>query len=89
MKKTLYVHYTFHKYCEGFRYFDYISGDEGYIYLGEIEIDNPFNEPDISVINAHKLEMINEKIKEHKAEINVLENQAKDLLCIENKEVTK
>ena len=86
MKTKLYVYYRTAKYLEGFIFYtDDMSGFDGLITLGEIEIDNPFEVPDLSVINNAKIESINTEIKEHKAKIELLENKVKDLLSIENK----
>lgn len=84
MKTTLYAYWRTSKYIEGLQFFTReMSGVDELIHLGEIEIDNPFSEPDLATINQAKVESINAEIQEHKAKINVLENQAKDLLCIE------
>jgi len=85
MKTTLHVHYCVKEYIEGFKFMEYKSGNyKDYIYMGEIEIDNPFNIPSNSDLNNAKVEIINAEIQEHKAKINLLENQVKDLLCIES-----
>lgn len=87
MKTTLHVHYCAQKYNEGFKFLSFIATtSKEYIYLGDIEIVNPFNEPSTSDINKAKVETIREEITDHKAKINLLENSIKDLLCIENKE---
>lgn len=88
MKTKLHVHYLVDSYIGGFKFLDYVSenNDGRYLYLGEIEIDNPFEIPDLSVINNLKIEEINKEIQNHKAKINLLENKVKDLLCIESVE---
>ena len=86
MKTKLYVYYSTDRYVEGMRFFSQdISCIDSLLKLGEIEIDNPFEVPDLSVINNAKIESINTEIKEHKAKIELLENKVKDLLSIENK----
>lgn len=87
MKTELNVYYCTGKYLEGFKFLDYvIKGNPEYIHLGAIEVDNPFDVPDGSIINGAKIEAFNEEIKEHKAQINMLENKIKDLLCVESKD---
>ena len=86
MKTKLHVSYYIDKYLTGFKFTDYVINNEIYIYMGEIEIDNPFEVPDKSVLNNAHIEIICAEIKEHKAQINLLENKVKDLLCIESKE---
>lgn len=87
MKTTLYVYYRTSKYMEGMKFFNCdMSAIKELIPLGQIEIDNPFEAPNQSVINNAHIEMINAEIKEHKAQINLLENKVKDFLCVENKE---
>ena len=87
MKTKLYVYFDMAEYTGGMRiYSQDMSCIDRLFFLGELEIDNPFNKPDTSVINNVKIEAINKEIKEHKAQINLLENKVKDLICIENKE---
>ena len=86
MKTKLHVSYCTQKYLEGFYFTDFKNDGKGYMYLGEIKIDNPFEAPNQSVINNANIGMINAEIKEHKAQINLLENKVKDFLCVENKE---
>ena len=87
MKIKLHVCYCLIKYIEGFRFFDGKIDDHEYVHLGEIEIDMPFEVPSLEKLNSFKADGINAEIKEHKAKINLLENQVKDLLSIENKTV--
>ena len=87
MKIKLHVSYTTNKYLEGFRFRTEQFDFEEEIYLGEIEIDMPFDAPSKSAISMAKVSLINAEIKDHKAKINVLENQVKDLLSIENRTV--
>lgn len=86
MKTKLHVSYCIDEYITGFKFTDYVISNEKYIYMGEIEIDNPFEVLNNSVLNNAHIEIINAKIKDHKAQINLLENKVKDLLCIESKE---
>ena len=87
MKIKLHVSYTTNKYLEGFRFRTEQFYFEEEIYLGAIEIDMPFEVPSLEKLNSFKADGINAEIKEHKAKINLLENQVKDLLSIENKTV--
>lgn len=87
MKTKLHVHYNHDKYVEGFRFVDYKDcAPATWVYLGEIEIDNPFEVPGLSAINAQKVVLIDAEIKECLARVYVLENAKKDLLCITNGE---
>ena len=85
MKVKLNVYYCITKYLEGFKFLDYlINNTPEYIYLGEIEIENPFDVPDnLSVIQA-KTKKFQEEIDNHKAQIYLLESAIKDLACIES-----
>ena len=89
MKTKLNVFYCTNTYIGGFKFLDFTPGSDEYIFLGEIEIDNPYDTPDKTVINNAKVESINKEIVEHKAKINLLENAIKDLLCVENKSESK
>ena len=85
MKTKLHVSYCNEQFLEGFSFTDYVKDNKRYMYLGEIEIDNPFDIPNNSVLNNMKIDFIHAEIKEHKAQINLLENKVKDLLCVESK----
>ena len=82
---TLHVHYCTGKHIEGFKFLNFkaVDGDKDYLYLGDVEVVNPFNAPDNSIIISAQVNRINDEIIGYKAKINLLENQAKDLLCIE------
>lgn len=82
MITKLNVYYNPEKWIEGFRFVDY-KNTTGWVYLGEIEIDNPFEVPSLTAINAQKVVLIDAEIKEHLAKVYVLENAKKDLLCLE------
>jgi len=86
MKTTLHISYCTKQYMEGFNFTSFKCDLDGYIYMGEIEIDNPFNAPDQSDLNNAKAESFKAEIKEYKAKINLLENKIKDLFCIESSE---